>query len=211
MLHLNLLSIATVLTTANAAVTPASGRGTLVQAQVIARHGARTPLTKTAASLFEGGAVLTPIGQLQQYELGVWLGKKYRRDLNLETYNSQKIHLQSSDFDRTVVSASSLALGMFPETSRAGHNVNGLSLLPSGVTPANVPVHTKARINDLDIRAYTLCPTLQTRRAELYKQEEFLDLEMDNLELLTYLGGNINFVDFLHQSRLLEKEKIQMV
>ena len=170
---------------ANAAVTPATGanRGTtLVQAQVITRHGARTPLTKTAATLFEGGAVLTPIGQLQQYNLGAWLRETYREALHLETYDSKNIHLQSSDFDRTVVSASSLALGLFPSTSRVGqNNINGLSLLPVDVTPANIPVHTTERMNDRDIRAYTLCPTLQDRRADLYKQEKFLDLYLRNV------------------------------
>ena len=45
-------------------VTPAVGRGTLVQVQVVVRHGARTPLTKQAKALLEGGSTLTAIGEL---------------------------------------------------------------------------------------------------------------------------------------------------
>ena len=55
-------------------IQPASGSDTLIQVQVISRHGARTALTKTASALLEGGAVLTPIGEKQLYDLGVLKG-----------------------------------------------------------------------------------------------------------------------------------------
>jgi hypothetical protein len=176
------------------ALTPAVGRGTLIQAQVIARHGARTPLTKTAAALLEGGAVLTPIGEKQQYDLGVWLREKYTASLNLTTYDSSKVHIQSSDFDRTVVSASSMALGLFPKSSRS--HPDATVLLPNDVTPANVPVHTKDRFNDVDIRGYTLCPLIKERLHSLYDAAQFEELTLANIDLLTFLGKNKAFTNY---------------
>tara|TARA_B100000795_G_C22781304_1_gene432416 strand:+ start:175 stop:1815 length:1641 start_codon:yes stop_codon:yes gene_type:complete len=177
-------------------IQPASGSDTLIQVQVISRHGARTALTKTASALLEGGAVLTPIGEKQLYDLGVLLKNKYSAALNLTTYDSGKIYIQSSDFDRTVVSASSMALGLFPKSSRS--HPESVVLLPSDVTPANIPIHTKDRSNDIDIRSYTLCPLIQERLAGLYDQTQFMSLKSNtaNQQLLQYLALNPNFVKY---------------
>ena len=79
MLFLLLTTLLTTEATQTTSLTPAQGRGTLLQVQVIARHGARTALTKTATSLLEGGAALTPIGEKQLYDLGVWLRERYKK------------------------------------------------------------------------------------------------------------------------------------
>ena len=192
-----LLALLTVCTRFAPARAAAVGRGTLLQVQVVARHGARTPLTKTAAALREGGATLTAIGEEEHYDLGDWLRRRYASALNLTAYDNAAVHLQSSDFDRTLVSASSLALGLFPLAARTGAAA-GLSpsLLPSGVTPANIPVHAKARHNDVDIRSYVNCPTLQTKLQTLYASSAFKTMETDNLALLSKLATHPAFSDY---------------
>ena len=203
-IFLLLTTLLTTVATATTSLTPAQGRGTLLQVQVIARHGARTALTKTATSLLEGGAALTPIGEKQLYDLGVWLRERYKHPLHLDLYESGKIHLQSSDFDRTVVSASSMALGLFPKLSRS--HANTTVLLPPDITPANVPVHTKDRLNDVDIRGYTLCPLIKTRLDALYDDATFLNIESANEPLLMFLGKHKAFEYYTKDGKVELKE-----
>ena len=178
---------------AAAGATPAVGRGTLVQVQVVTRHGARTPLSKQAKSLLEGGATLTSIGELDMYNLGSWLRNRYATVLDMEQYYSGDVHLQSSDFDRSIVSASSLALGLFPRQARDPIRSRGPSLLNSHITPANIPVHTVKRTNDIDIRSYSNCPILHDRLEELYSSIEFKSLQAENVDLLTKLAKRLSF------------------
>eukprot|EP00954_Amorphochlora_amoebiformis_P023464 1360235-Amorphochlora_amoeboformis.AAC.1 len=64
----------------------------LLQVQVVTRHGARTPLTKEASSLREGGSSLTPLGELQQYQLGEWLRSRYSSfGPEFRTYNASRV------------------------------------------------------------------------------------------------------------------------
>lgn len=177
-------------------VTPAVGRGTLVQVQVVVRHGARTPLTKQAKALLEGGSTLTAIGELEQYRLGRWLRDRYATVLDIEQYDSGTVHLQSSDFDRTLASASSLARGLFPHPARDPIRGQGASLLPSGVSPANVPVHSIKRSNDIDIRGYSNCPLIQERLEALYTSDDFKAMQLDNIALLTKLAKRVSFSAF---------------
>ena len=179
-----------------ASATPAVGRGTLVQVQVVARHGARTPLTKQAKALLEGGATLTSIGELEHYRLGAWLRHRYATVLGIERYDSGVVHLQSSDFDRTLASASSLALGLFPRQARDPIVGQGDSLLPDKVSPANVPVHSVKRTNDIDIRAYSNCPLIHDRLEGLYESDSFKTLQASHEALLTKLAKHVSFTAF---------------
>jgi hypothetical protein len=99
----------------------------LKQLHVITRHGSRYALTKTQ-TLVEGTGegTLTPLGQEQMFDLGVWLRTFYTSSSLFELFDPSKVHLQSSAFERTVTSANSLALGFFPQSAR---DPAGMSLL----------------------------------------------------------------------------------
>ncbi|GAB5372410.1 hypothetical protein AAMO2058_001662900 [Amorphochlora amoebiformis] len=160
----------------------------LLQVQVVTRHGARTPLTKEASSLREGGSSLTPLGELQQYQLGEWLRSRYSSfGPEFRTYNASRVRIRSSAFERTMVSAQSLALGLFPESSRSS-NTTGVSLLPKNVTRANIPVFTTDNKNDIEIRAYANCPAFSSTLTMLYASPSLKDLETQNLALLEKLA-----------------------
>ena len=172
-----------------------------MQVQVLARHGARTPLTKDALSLNEKGATLTPIGQKECYDLGAWLHSKYGAQLNLSTvYDPSRVRLLSSDFDRTVVSAQSLALGFFDRSARLGGGTV-TSLLPPGLTPANVPVYTLQNPNDISIRSYSNCPTFVDKLQEVYKSSDFSKIAEDNKALLEKLGAYSGFAQYLSTAK----------
>jgi len=176
----------------------------LKQIHVITRHGARTMLAKDADTLVEqGGATLTPLGQEQLYNLGVWLRLTYSTNytesshLSLEYYNPALHRLESSDLDRTISSANALAIGLFPSTKRAtgisggsANNNNGKylvdNLLPNGLSA--VPVYTIQEENDIYLRAYRNCPKFHDRLQELYETNEWKQIESSNAGLLEKLG-----------------------
>jgi hypothetical protein len=129
-----------------------------------------------------GAGTLTPLGQTQLFDLGVWLRKFYTAYSLFEVYDSSKVRLQSSAFERTVTSANSLALGLFPQAAR---DPTGESVL--SVIPANVPVYTTEVKNDVTIRAYDKCETFLNHLGDLYSSEGWKELEKENSELLIRL------------------------
>ena len=60
-------------------LTTSSSALELKQVHVVTRHGSRRPLPKTAVTLEETSetSLLTPLGQQQHYELGLWLQERY--------------------------------------------------------------------------------------------------------------------------------------
>jgi len=162
---------------------------TLRQVHVVTRHGSRRPLSKHAVTLKESiseSSLLTPLGQEQHYQLGEWLRERYsshenyKREL-LDQYDPQLAQFESSSYERTLTSAHSLALGLFPLTTR------GKQLIP--VVPPNVPVYAHDRRNDIAIRGYDKCPTFHDRLDQLYETQNWHDIEQDSMPLLQKLAG----------------------
>ena len=112
--------------------------GKLIFAIDIIRHGDRTPLSNipTVEHVWpEGLGQLTTLGMAQEYALGQEMRKRYITQGHFlpESYVPGSIYVRSTDFDRTLVSAQSLLLGLFP----LGTGPTGL---PEKYQP--VPIHT---------------------------------------------------------------------
>ena len=162
----------------------------LKQLHVITRHGARTPLQKEAATLSEDdvGSTLTPLGQKQHYDLGLWLRDRYSETGWFDEYDPALAKFESSALDRTLVSANSLALGLFPPSARMGQQEADFSeLLP--VPPANIPVYSHSQKNDIYIRAYSNCNVFKQRLKDLYQNFEWKNIEENHEPLLRDLGN----------------------
>ena len=127
--------------------------------------------------------MLTPLGEKEHYDLGVWLLNRYSSMLG-PYYNASWHRLESSALERTLVSANSLALGLFPESARIG--ADKVTLLP--VEPANVPVYATGLTDDVTIRAYANCPAFDAKLQQLYASSTWTDLETQNIPLLTLLA-----------------------
>jgi hypothetical protein len=160
----------------------------LKQVHVITRHGARQPLSKQATTLSENGGVsLTPIGEKQMYDLGVYLRNRYNTlhpDANFfDRYDPDLAAFESSSLERTMVSANSLALGLFPPSTRFPNE----TYHPMPVASANIPVYTKSQDNDIRIRAQDNCVSFQEELDQLYISELWHDLERENMGLLEKL------------------------
>mmetsp|Transcript_32114 Transcript_32114/g.80409 ORF Transcript_32114/g.80409 Transcript_32114/m.80409 type:complete len:175 (-) Transcript_32114:530-1054(-) len=99
---------------------------TLLQVQVVTRHGAREELPKAAADLAEGGPPLTVAGELQLTDLGAQLRAAYLTTgaplglPGLANYSAADAWLLSSAPDRAVTSAMSLADGLWPAGEARG-------------------------------------------------------------------------------------------
>ncbi|OEU22966.1 phosphoglycerate mutase-like protein [Fragilariopsis cylindrus CCMP1102] len=198
------------------ATTTISADTTLEQLHVITRHGSRTMLSKDADNLAEaGGAALTPLGQQQLYELGSWLRSRYhgnststssrmdaikgmsllKKGNSLKHYNPALHRLESTNTDRTLTSANSLAIGLFPSKTRSSGNsidaTDDSMLYTSSLlyAPA-IPVYTDGNDNnDVTLRAYRNCPTFHSRlKNDLYESLEWKNLESQNRYLLQKLG-----------------------
>jgi hypothetical protein len=61
-------------------------------------------------------------------------------------------------------------------------------------------------MNDVDIRGYTLCPLIREKLATLYDLPEFKQIQEKNNELLTYLGKNNAFKDYIKDGKVELKE-----
>mmetsp|Transcript_26369 Transcript_26369/g.61771 ORF Transcript_26369/g.61771 Transcript_26369/m.61771 type:complete len:631 (+) Transcript_26369:65-1957(+) len=177
----------------------------LEQVHVITRHGSRSMMSKDADTLAEeGGATLTTLGQRQLYELGLWLRATYKDFLgngkSLEHYNPSLHRFESTNLDRTLSSANSLAMGLFPSKTRAtgiqnvdpndpDYDESMLYTSQLDYAPA-IPVYTGGKDhNDVTLRAYRNCPTFTDRlQQKLYKHPDWISLERMNSDLLEKLG-----------------------
>ena len=172
------------------------------QLHVITRHGSRYPLEKEASNLQENTpGSLTPFGQRQMFDLGKWLKDEYNATGFFNIYVPWEVRLESSAFDRTLVSADSLALGAFDYLARDPHQESLLQQLP-----ANIPVYSTDVENDVYLRAYDKCPTFHDRLMALYNSREWLDLEQEHDALLRRLASLESF-----QQDADESDKIPLV
>ena len=86
---------------------------------VFIRHGARSSresINITDVNWDEGNDALTGSGQRQLYILGRMMNKYFVKDLKFlsEKYNPAEIKVQSSSSSRTLMSAQSFLLGLYP-------------------------------------------------------------------------------------------------
>lgn len=166
-----------------------SAASILRQVQIITRHGSRRPLPKSSNTLDDTSesSLLTPLGQKQHYDLGQWLRERYLfpfADVLFE-YDPNQVLVESTAYERTIVSANSLVLGLFPREAR------GLQLFNE--TADVIPVYTRARNNDLYLRAYEKCDALHDNLETLYTSDVWATMENENMALLQRLAQNPAF------------------
>ncbi|KRX04095.1 hypothetical protein PPERSA_08310 [Pseudocohnilembus persalinus] len=98
------------------------------------RHGARYTQKNYYDGKDQPHGKLSPTGIRQHYELGQIIRKKYIEDLKFlnETYNFDEIYTFSTDVDRTIQSANSQLMGMYPFKTGQDiyHNVDKEYLIP---------------------------------------------------------------------------------
>lgn len=120
----------------------------LIFALDLIRHGDRTPVKAISTVDYqwkEGIGQLTATGMRQEYELGQSFRARYVEATHLlpAHYEHGTIYACSTDYDRTLMSAQSLLMGLYPPGTGPSLDKQGL---PHAVQP--IPVHSAPR--DLD-------------------------------------------------------------
>ena len=129
---------------------PASARETVVFAIDIIRHGDRTPINDIPNYPYQwaqGFGELTPLGMEQEFNLGQKFRNTYVNQYGLlpPKYDVQTMYIRSSDFNRTLMSAQSLLLGLYPIGTGPILD-NRYPALPSRYQP--IPIHTVPQDED---------------------------------------------------------------
>ncbi|EGR29698.1 hypothetical protein IMG5_150410, partial [Ichthyophthirius multifiliis] len=149
----------------------------LVFIQSLFRHGARYPMSKyydwEEQQMFHGQ--LSPVGYRQHYNLGKQLRKEYIIDQQFlsPNYNYQEIQVRSTDVDRTISSAQSQLIGLYPQGFSIPQNLNpdykrppyqgaqdDQQNLQEFSLPHNlsaIPIHVRDEMDDLELQPWNRC------------------------------------------------------
>jgi len=173
----------------------------LQQAVVISRHGSRRLLRKDHKTFKEGSdSQLTVRGMDQMFRAGSYVREHYHNLSFLSrVYSPQDIYVRSSDYSRTLNSALSFLLGLYPPRNQTRNTSHVVFHAPYNIQ--QVPIHTVAVENDQLLRGWLACPELQKRLAKFYKSKEFQKKKAESADLrktLEKIYGfkKIEFKDF---------------
>ncbi len=115
----------------------------LIFAIDLIRHGDRTPTSPIPKVNYEwkqGLGQLTPTGMRQEFELGKAFRERYieKNHLLPRHYQHGTMYVRSTDYERTLMSAQSLLMGMYPPGT--GPDSRGETALPYAYQP--IPIHS---------------------------------------------------------------------
>jgi lysosomal acid phosphatase len=206
----------------------------LIFAVDVIRHGDRTPIKeipKDPHTWPQGLGQLTPTGMQQEFHLGQLLRKRYIEEAGLlpNQYQKETIYVRSSDFDRTLMSAESLLLGLYPLSTGPKLPHSEIDALASGYQP--IPIHTlpleqdKLLVADRNMKIYQewlkkyvyLRPDWKKKSAELEpyfaRWSQLTGIKITSLVQLISLGDTLYIRD-LYQLPLpkgMTKEETQTI
>lgn len=128
----------------------------LIFAVDIIRHGDRTPIYPLPAANYQwkpGPGQLTAEGMRQEYEMGAKFRKKYIDQAHLlpDHYQAGTLYARSTDYDRTLMSAESLLMGLYPPGTGPSPSDSKNPALPHAFQP--IPVFSSpAKFDDVIIK-----------------------------------------------------------
>ena len=198
---------------------------TLVALLEVCRHGARAPISWypwDTGNWPEGLGQLSPAGMRQHYLNGVEFRNRYitTNPLLSSTYNADEIFVQSTDVNRTIMSAQSQLMGWFPNgptltTAQVDNAVPPMSL-SAAVTEIQetmgldaimddyqpVPIHMQLYDEDTLLLAYdpSVCPGVNQLTADYQATAEYQNqtqyyAENWQEQVEAAFGGQIEFED----------------
>lgn len=123
------------------------------------------------------------VGKQQAYELGAYLRGRYFELINNGTYHTDNIYVQSTDADRTLMSAAHALAGMFPPTNAQIWN-------PSLLWQA-IPIHTIPKEIDHILSMKRPCPLYDQAFSEYEQSPEISLMLKNNRSLIEYLETHL--------------------
>ncbi|KAK2180871.1 hypothetical protein NP493_421g01033 [Ridgeia piscesae] len=163
--------------------------GTIVLAQVLFRHGDRSPVEpfptdKYKDSWPQGLGALSKIGMQQQYHLGRFLRQRYmvKHSLLNTTYLHYQVNVRSTDVDRTLMSAYSNLAGLYPPDES--------QLWDDKIPWQPIPVHTVPRYEDRLLNEDVTCPTADKEYAKALNSPAAKKMDLENKAFYKYLTSH---------------------
>lgn len=143
---------------------------------------------------------------MQQYKLGQYFRRRYGKLIGPK-YSANKVYVQSTDFDRTIMSAQANLAGLFPPTDEEKWN-NEISWQP-------IPVHTVPWKLDHVLGGGRPCPKHEAAREKYLKEDpEIQKLFIEHAGIFKHLteksGEDIETIAdafFLHNTLIFERSR----
>ncbi|CAF3407362.1 unnamed protein product [Rotaria socialis] len=170
----------------------------LIGTHIILRHGERTPSylypTDPNDSHFwpNGLGQLTIRGRLEHVTLGQYIRERYSDLLN-STYVASEITIRSSDYDRTLMSAYSNLVGLYPSTKNFELPESFLhsNTWPESLPWQPIPVHTVPKPID-HLMAVSSCGQYEELVEILRKSSRIQRLNDEFRDFFTFLEKHTN-------------------
>ncbi|XP_023015258.2 prostatic acid phosphatase [Leptinotarsa decemlineata] len=188
-------------------VTPILSTSTLVSVVQVFRHGQRTPYAHYPNDPYSDSAYwpvsrgqLTNVGKTQHYRLGQYTRERYSNFLP-EAYSEKFFSAQTTDIDRTHMSAQCNLLGLFPPTATELWNPD-IAWSPIPVHPSNPTVMN------------LWCPAKNREQNRVLKNEPYFQhidkTYAETYEYLTKYSGvnvtSVNDVAIIYDCLFIENE-----
>lgn len=158
--------------------------GRIIFANVLFRHGDRTPVDPYPNDPYRNESLwpvpfgqLTNLGRHQHLLLGQWLRQRYSQLLP-ETYTYYDIFVRSTDVDRTLMSAEANLAGLYPP--KGAQVWDNIKWMP-------IPVHTVPQKEDNLLAMKKYCPRYEYEVEKLKNSPEMRRIDQDNAQLYSYL------------------------
>ncbi|KAG4071333.1 hypothetical protein HA402_004037 [Bradysia odoriphaga] len=186
---------------------------TLIFAHVLFRHGARNIVApypndpyKDEIHWPEGFGQLTNVGKQQLYRLGLYLRRRYDNLID-KKYSYKDIHVQSTDFCRTIMSAQACLAGLYrpAEEDKLAEDINWQP----------IPVHTIPTHLDHVLVTGKKCPRFQRAHVDYLQNTSMMkDVLSEYKQLFAHWskhsGMNIQSIDavnLLYNTLCIEQEQ----
>ncbi|CAI5441387.1 unnamed protein product [Caenorhabditis angaria] len=164
--------------------------GTLLMTQVVWRHGDRSPIDNYLSDaryeqIWQNGwGELTEIGIQQQFELGKKLRDRYVGNLLSKKFDFREVYIQSTDRNRTIMSAMANMAGMFQKETDSRGGEDEEKGWPKGWIP--IPIHI---IRDDDPEnVFSSCPRADQLEKDITRSAYHRKVVRENFDFFSLLS-----------------------
>ncbi|KAF7406002.1 hypothetical protein HZH68_005371 [Vespula germanica] len=183
--------------------------GTIIFANVLYRHGDRTPIEPYPTDPYKNESLwpvpygqLTNLGKNQHLHMGQWLRSRYSHFLS-DLYSPYDVYIQSTNTDRTLMSAEANLAGLYPP--KRNQIWNTINWMP-------IPVHTIPESEDNVLSGKKYCQRYNFELDKVLKSPEIKKINQENKHLYDYLTEktgmsvtSLKDVDHIYDTLFIEK------
>ncbi|GAB6025569.1 mitochondrial acyl carrier protein [Chamberlinius hualienensis] len=165
---------------------------TLELVQVLFRHGDRSPTDPFPNDVnnaywietTEGFGMLSNIGKQQHKALGQYLRQRYDGFLN-SSYDHRQFSIDSTDVDRTLMSAYCNLAGLYPPSGNQVWN--------PAIAWQPIPVHTRPTESDYVLSTDSSCPKYDYLFDQVKNSPELVAINLENKYLYEFVTNQTGF------------------